>query len=214
MSYFDLRDSNFEQFVDFLFNHDVEYPEPWYFDIDLEVDYDPERHAQFYMRLFSDPTFLFEKYSRGQLEQGFWVIPGCNVPGAVSEIIWDERISFEQRAACVKSMFILYREFFSKDPLHTSCNMWWDSLCYDYCCGNKDKVLSDEQRKMQDVMFETLSQILDLDREECQGAALHGLGHLRHPDTESLIRAWIAKHPELSEDELNYAEGCIRGDIM
>jgi len=92
--------------------------------------------------------------------------------------------------------------------------MWWDSLAYGYFCGNKNRVHSDEEKNMQDVMFETLCQILKLDSEACQGAALHGLGHLVHPDTEKVIRAWIAEHPDLPEEDVDYAEDCIAGRIM
>jgi len=102
MPSFDLRSSTFDEFVEFLFNREVpdgpEDPPTWYHEIDLRVDYDPVRHAEFYTRLFSsgfisiyvcetNPTFLLEKYTRAQLEQAFWAIHGCLLDGAVSEIM-------------------------------------------------------------------------------------------------------------------------------
>ena len=53
---------------------------------------------------------------------------------------------------------------------------------------------------MQDVMFETLLEILALESENCRAAALHGLGHLRHPKTEEAISEYIHRHPSLSEE--------------
>jgi len=52
---------------------------------------------------------------------------------------------------------------------------------------------------MQDVMFETLSLILAIPSEICQGAALHGLSHLHHPKTASLISGFLDRNRSLSE---------------
>jgi hypothetical protein len=46
-----------------------------------------------------------------------------------------------------------------------------------------------EDRTMQDVMFSTMSEILDTDSNECRNAALHGLRHIRHPATLEVIQA-------------------------
>ena len=58
---------------------------------------------------------------------------------------------------------------------------------------------------MQDVIFETLARILALDSSNCQRAALHGLGHLHHPDTSKLINEYLQKNPSISAELREYA---------
>jgi hypothetical protein len=83
----------------------------------------------------------------------------------------------------------LFTQLFANESLETSVQMWWDSLCYDWNSGNRDRSRGGEDALMQDVLFETLSELLNSDSETCQGAVLHGLGHLHHPRTEELINS-------------------------
>ncbi len=126
--------------------------------------------------------------------------------------MFDQSVDFERRAECIRAMFFLYRDLFAVDELGTSCNMWWDCISSSSQVGHRSQSTLDDNRKIQDVMFDTLTKILYLESEECQGAALHGLGHLRHPNTEMVIRDWIATQPDLPEHDLEYAEaiGSVR----
>ena len=65
--------------------------------------------------------------------------------------------------------------------------MWWDGICYDWHCGSEFEREVEEDLEMQDVMFQTISAILFLDSQHCQKSALHGLGHLHHPETQTLV---------------------------
>jgi hypothetical protein len=65
--------------------------------------------------------------------------------------------------------------------------MWWDSLCYDWHCGNKKRENGGDDLELQDIFFNTLVKVLALDSWICQGAALQGLGHLHHPDTAQVV---------------------------
>ena len=104
-------------------------------------------------------------------------------------MIWNSLVPFEQRADCVRSMFYVFRDLFSLEPLEFTANMWWDVLCYDYELGRRKRSRGGEDLRMQEVMFETLFAILMIDSEECRHAALHGLSHLHHPSTlDSLKR--------------------------
>jgi len=67
---------------------------------------------------------------------------------------------------------------------------------------------------MQDVMFETLSNILALDSEFCQRAALHGLGHLHHPGTEQLVQQYLEQHSALDGELREYALAAGRFEVM
>jgi hypothetical protein len=167
-----------------------------------------------YIRLFEEPSFLFEKFNPEKLEQGFWAAQSCNLACSVSELVWESEAKLELRKQCIRAMYSLFEKFFSKDSLETSCYMWWDSLAYGYCCGNYFRERSDEERRMQDVMFETLCKILSLKSEGCQFAALHGLGHLRHPDTEAAISSYLSLHPELENEAREHALAAIKGEIQ
>jgi len=52
---------------------------------------------------------------------------------------------------------------------------------------------------MQDVLFETLSQILGLESETCQGAAFHALSRLHHPKTGGVIERYVSNHSSLPD---------------
>jgi hypothetical protein len=54
-------------------------------------------------------------------------------------------------------------------------------------------------------MFATLGKILAVPSESCQTAALHGLGHLHHPDTNELVQSYLATNPSITPDLREYA---------
>lgn len=214
MSIYDLRTCSYDEFLDFVFDHPVE-KEHWYWDSNLKVAYDTVHNTELLTKLFSNAKPLLGRYTREQLEQGFWALQSGCVDGLVEHAMSDLSVPFEKRAECIRAMFLLYRDLFAFDALETSSNMWWDSISSFYEFSfHRSKKVSDDDKKIQDVMFETLTKILHLDSEECQGAALHGLGHLHHPNTEKVIRDWIATQSDLPEDDLEFAEACITGDIM
>lgn len=180
----------------------------------MKIFHDADRYRALLIELFRNSKLLYERYTREQLEQGFWaLLSGC-VGESIEDIIFNQSIAFEKRAEFVRAMFFLYEGLFSIHALQSACNMWWHCFSCDYAMHNRSQKSSEDDRKVQDVMFETLTKILHLKSEECQGGALHGLGHLRHPDTEKVIRNWIATQPNLLEGDLSYAEACINGDIL
>jgi hypothetical protein len=70
----DISQSSFDEFVAFLFERDIppEKSRPWYWD--AQVIFDLDRACEYYVRMFREPVFLIERFSKGQLEQGFWAI--------------------------------------------------------------------------------------------------------------------------------------------
>jgi hypothetical protein len=89
----------------------------------------------------------------------------------------------------------------------------WDSLAYSWYCGNRDRSKGGEDLEMQDVMFETLVQILALPSEACQEAALHGLGHLHHPDSEKAVQT-IRREKGIPKALREYALAAARFRVM
>jgi hypothetical protein len=215
---YDIKGMSFDQFVEFIFNREV-VPlsghvgsDPWYWHVDL--DYDPHEVARFYIRLFCEPEFLLSHYTSAQLEQAFWAILSANLECSVEQIIWDKRLPFDLRESCVRSMYELYARLFAKEPLEASSNMWWDSLAYDWYCGNRARENGGEDSSMQDVMFETLVKILDLPQEWCQEAALHGLGHLRHPFTVPAVQRFLSTTPAIDTELKEYALAAARFEVL
>jgi hypothetical protein len=216
----DIREASFEEFVAFLFDHDVVPdpedinvgPFPWYWH--AKVDYDAPRVASFYIRLFNAPGFLLSRFSADQLEQGFWAILSEILDCSVSTIIWDTSVPFEIRERCVRSMFELFAQLFAAEPLDTSSAMWWDSLAFDWDCGNRARANGGEDQLMQDVMFTTLAKLLELPAVTCQSAALHGLGHLHHPGTEQLVQEYLARNKSIDADLRKYALKAATFEVM
>ncbi|MFZ3214574.1 MAG: hypothetical protein WA192_00770 [Candidatus Acidiferrales bacterium] len=204
---FDVSEYSFDEFISFIFAHepsaDWNKQKPWYFS--LEVIYDPRTICVYYVRLFRQPAFLLNQFSTAQLNQGLWAIHGGALDCAVSCVVSDTDLPFAVREECVRSMADLFRLLFAGGLLQESSGMWWDSLCYDWHCGTRNRERGGEDLRMQDVMFETLTKILRFDCEFCQFGALHGLGHLHHPRTWTLVHTFIAEHPALSAERKQYA---------
>lgn len=212
----DLCNCSFDEFIAYIFDHPIpesEDVESWYWSDDLDVTYAPVKLVEFYTELFKNPQILSEKYSDEQLEQGFTAMRSCLMPGAISEVLWEEEVPASMREECVRAMFFLYKGLFAVKPLHTSCFMWWDSFTDDYSITQVHSETS-EGPSIQNVMFDVLCQTLKLDSEICQHGALHGLGHLRHPGTEATIRAWMASKPDLDQQSSDFAEECIVGNMV
>jgi len=111
-------------------------------------------------------------------------------------------------------MVDLFKRLFAGEPFDTSVQMWWDSLCYDWHCGNRKRERGGEDLELQDIYFQTLAKVLAIDSWICQGAALHGLYHLQHPDTESLIRRYMDEHPLLTKEQLAYAKAAAKFQVL
>ena len=212
----DISQYSFDEFVSFLFDRDVPPKtakrDPWYWH--TEVTYTPDLICSYYVTLFRQPHFLLERFSKQQLEQAFWAIPGWNLDCSAARIMWDCDLPFAAREECVRTMADLFRILFATEPLETSVQMWWDSLCYDWHCGNRAREWGGEDERMQDVILQTLTAILALDSDICQRAALHGLGHLHHPETANLIQRYIAEHPTLANEQREYALAAAKFEVQ
>lgn len=211
-----LTNVSFDEFVAFLFDHEIpseeEKVDPWYWH--AEVEFDPRKICGFYVRMFREPEFLLTAYSKTQLEEGFWAIQGPNLECSVARIIEDSDLPLPVREECIGSMFDLFKRFFAAEPLDTSAQMWWDALCYDWHCGTRNRERGGEDLKLQDAYFETLTRVLAIDSETCQGAALHGLGHLHHPQTKELINRFIEEHPSLTQERKAYALSAAKFEVL
>jgi hypothetical protein len=212
----DLTKSSFEAFVAFLFDRDVsvesEGRDYWYWHV--TVEFDAGTIGAYYVQLFRQPEFLLEQFTKAQLEEGFWAIHGPNLDCSVSRIIEDSDLPLSVRKECISSMADLFERLFAKEPFESSVQMWWDSLCYDWHCGNRNRERGGEDLELQDLFFQTLARVLAVDSWICQGAALHGLGHLHHPQTKVLIERFIDEHPSLTQEQRAYALAAATFEVL
>jgi hypothetical protein len=111
----DISQYSYEEFVSFLFARDVQTIEeqgdlqkwdPW--DLKVEVKFNPERVCEYYTCLFERPGFLLQRFSKAQLEEGFWALQGPNLDCAVPRIL-DANPPLAVREKCVRAMSGLYR---------------------------------------------------------------------------------------------------------
>lgn len=124
----------------------------------------------------------------------------------------DPRIDFSIREKCVRAMENLYSRLLVGDPVKSASFMWWDEMGYGYFMKEAFTITADGL-KVQEVMFQTLGRILGSDSLFFQICALHGLGHLRHPKTEDIVREYLANNPGLPKPVSEYAENCILGTM-
>ncbi len=211
-----LTDFSFDEFVAFLFDRDIPSEsanqDPW--DWNVHVQFKAEKVCSYYVQLFRQPEFLRTRFTKTQLETGFWAIQGANLDCSVYRIIHESDLPLSVRNECIRSMYELFKRLFATEPLDTSVQMWWDSLCYDWHCGNRKRERGGEDLALQDVLFQTLENVLAIESQTCQGAALHGLGHLRHPGTPRLIERYIQEHPKLAEEWKAYARAAAKFELM
>ena len=223
----DIRAISFEEFIAFLFDREAPSGEmsfaalaakretdkwnPWYRHTDAL--FDAQQICSYYLQLFRNSSFLLNLFSRDQLEQGFWAIQS-RFNCSADRIIWNLDLPFANRAECVAAMFDLFKDLFFDEGLENSVCMWWDSFCYSWHCGNRKRSNGGEDLQMQDVMFETLVKILSPDSKICQGAALHGLSHLHHPETDTAIQSYLDRNPDLDAEWRNIALGASRFELM
>ncbi|HEY1772935.1 MAG TPA: hypothetical protein VGH91_07065 [Gammaproteobacteria bacterium] len=210
---FDLRDISFDAFLDLIFDHPVaekgkkEKEWYWHVPIDRRIEMDKAGVVERYVELFFRSDELLGRYSKDKLDQGCWFMMCSDLDFSACELIRDDELDIKLKERLIGSMYFLYEKLYSIEPLETSSYMWWDSF-------SRIPGLEDPTGRIQGAIFDTLVKILALDSEFCQGAALHGMGHLGHPDTERVIKVFMKKHPDLTEKQIDYCNNCITGDIL
>jgi hypothetical protein len=209
----DLSSISFDDFVSLIFNP-AEQVKPDAPLSGIEAEIDAKKLCAYYVQLFQKPEFLLSRFTKQELEEGFWEIIGYTHDWSLGDLIEYSDAPLSSRKDCIESMAVLYERLFANGPLDTSVHMWWDSLCYSWHCGNRKRERGGEDLELQDIYFQTLAKVLTIDSWICQGAALHGLGHLHHPDTAALINRYIDEHPSLTKEQLAYAQAAAKFEVL
>jgi hypothetical protein len=213
----DLTKATTDEFTRFWFDHEVapravgpssDEPSAWY-DGGVEIAFDPAHHAENFVQLFSAPQRL-RQYTPSQLEQGFWAMWSPVVHGGLVDAIWSPSVPWESRERLIRSMVHVFKCLFVSEPLETASYMWWDMIASPLERGPSGASGVADAPEVRRVMFEVVCEILEIEAEPCQRAALHGLNHLRNPNTPAVIREWLDRHPTLDPKLRDYADECGR----
>ena len=232
----DLSSMSFNEFVAFFFDREVvrlDPPNDFFVADFLQIGHynasipsTPETIVEYMTQLFSKFGQIAPNYSLPQLNQGIWNLLGENL--GLYAILWDSSVSLVKRLDCIRSMYNVYSDFvaISDVEIMENCfSMWWDLLGQGfwwqlklYEAGTKMgdvRSLDSESRVLLDVMFETLNRILQLPDSRTQQFALHGLGHLHHPNVPKTVQGYIDSHKsEFSAQGLRWIEECRDGTFM
>jgi len=194
MTYIDISEASFDEFIAFLFVHDAAADARWY--DNTKPTFDPLRVCRYYVQLFRQPAFLLERFSHTQLRLGFAALASGSLSCSAKNLIWNTDLPFTERAECVRAMFCLFQHLFAVDPIDSTAAGWWQSFRRPWEAEVRSQSLSKEDGTLQDVFYETISRVLELDSAACQLAALDGLEHLDHPRNEEAIQRLLARTME------------------
>jgi hypothetical protein len=209
----DLTNISFDGFVSLIFDpaEQIKPDGPLSF---AEVEIDAKGICGYYVQLFQNPEFLLSRFTKQELEAGFWEIMGYTHDWSLGDLIEYSEAPLSSRKECIESMATLFERLFASESLDTSVHMWWDSLCYSWHCGNRKRERGGADWELQNTYFQTLARVLAIDSWICQGAALHGLGHLHHPDTAALISRYIDEHLSLTKEQVASAQAAARFEVL
>lgn len=223
------EDSTFEEWLTWIFDHPVQGYGDWWRDLEpIQLQGSEQAHVfgqalSCLIRLFEDPSFLMDRFSPGQIDQGIHFII---VGSSHFSLLWCDEVPWEDRDRAFKAIPSLYQSLFAplyedklsvgsrtRDPdCPTSvCYMWWD-----FCsvCSLDDWP---EGERVNNAIFEAFEAILQLKSEACLESVLHGLGHahLYQPArSASMIKRFLEARDDLSPKLRQYAERASRGEIL
>jgi len=209
---YNLDTMTFESWISFAFDHPTKSnpkEKSWHHLVEWSFEYNnPLNQLKNCIRLFKNMPEIEKDYSWPQVDEGLWFL----LWDIAEYLVFDETLPLNDRKDLIESMGELYKNTFIHKPFTTSAFMWWDVICYSYF-RRREGLINKDEEAIGEIIFPTLKNILKIDSIKCQVAALHGLGHLRHKETESVIREYLKEHTSLSKKIIDYAEGCINGTM-
>lgn len=241
---FDLSAISYPQFLDFFFDRPIVNDEKTYNlfrgGIDSFVASNPAivvAHVQAMCRGFSELTKV---YSHEELDQGLWAVFGAGI--SCERFLFDPTVDLGLRIDCIESMYLPFRDVVDHSNLDAHGSfywMWWDMVLhtfwemadkFDYASlgGSKQILetmnqralefdyagLSEELKQILEAVYQTLLKIIALNHQACHWSALHGLGHLHHPQGSEAVQRYLDMHrSELADEDVRWVEGCRDGRI-
>ena len=214
----DLRQAGYEEIVVFVFDHWPEdaVDDKWYWQLQDKVQIEPRQAVAFLTRLCSRAGELVERFTLRQIAEGLNYVFGAGGRFEFYKHLWNPSVPWPERRTCIQAIPNLYTEVFERDPegIGGCAFMLWDSIAYDYCCGNCDPVSDAEDARVQDAMFEALVSMLRSDHSETLRGAIHGLGHLEHRDGNHVIHELLSSSRSLPPQVRTYAAQVLEGHFQ
>jgi len=186
----------------------------------------PETMVLYLTKFFVEFRKLADRLSLEILDSG---VTGMFSEGDfhLQSVLWNNSLDLHQRIQCIRSMYGVFADFVAncKVKVLVGCfYMWWDHICssfwfeqtYERNLPAEDyNLLGEQDRELVDAMFGTLVKILKLDDDRTKSCALHGLGHLHHPEVPSVVQEFINTGATgLSPAALSWLEECRDGTVM
>jgi hypothetical protein len=152
-------------------------------------------------------------YTPAQVEQAFRYLFG-EAQLEFSEQLWNPAVPWQERRACIRELATLYDGLFREIEMDGVPFMLWDMIGFGYDCGTRHPTTDAEDARVQQAIFETLSEQLESRDPEIQLAALHGLGHLCHADGNERVSAFLSQGDWMEPEVRQYAEKVLVGSIL
>jgi hypothetical protein len=213
----DLCGATVEEVVELVFDHPpkAEGEQEWYWRDEFDEMCIPPVTAVAVMRwICAHPDEIASRYSGPQIEQAFWFMFSAGGSDLFREQLWNAELPWSDRAACISELGTLHESFFPRVEVMGVSFMLWDLISFGYDCGNRVREASEEDRRVQEAIFATLSRLLRSDDPDAQQAALHGLGHLRHPRGNARISAFLEQRRRVEAEVREYAGRILAGHVL
>jgi hypothetical protein len=162
----------------------------------------PEPFAQAASAFFRGFGDLARPFPPEDVDLGVWRL--------WSEPIWARFTDPASEAAEVtlaESMLFPFRDYVARlpeRPIGNGFYMWFDLI---------ESRMNASAPPVRDAYLRTLEAILDLEDEACQACALHGLGHLDHPERPHVVDRYIRRHAN-KDLNLDWLRQCRDGTVM
>lgn len=226
-------DISFDEWVNYVFDHPILEPQWWFQRAESgylqlwKEDELPEVTLDYMTRLFRDPVFLIERFTRPEIDQGlnFLVSDGCSKHMFV---LLNDALPWPARRACFDALISLYEKLMAPvygnnlehnrtmnspeppDGPNYACYMWWDIIPLR---GGMDHL---NRRQINHAVLHVFEEVLKLDSEACLESALHGLGHW-HAELPEQVRAIVKgflERTDISPELRRYAERAAMGCVL
>jgi hypothetical protein len=214
----DLRNATYDEFLQFVFDH---YPEDdvdkkWYWQLNEDVQIAPGRAVEYLTRMCTGAAQLLDRYTPMQIAEGLNYLFGAGGSSEFRDQLWNSDVPWPHRRRCILAIPRLYTDVLERDRdgVGGCAYMLWDSIAYDYHCGNRDPAKDPEDARVQDAMLEALRSMLASNHPETQRGALHGLGHLNHRNSARVIRDFLSSDRSLTPEVRAYGAQVLEGNFQ
>jgi hypothetical protein len=221
----DFSTLTYEELIEFIFNRPVfkAHEDKWE---KVETTFPPSNRpvlVEHLTRLCLEFSSLRSRFTWEQIDQGVWAM----LMNPVEAVDWlmDDKVPNDLRLRCIESMYEVFAgtvaHIDSDTPMENCFFMWWDIVASRFCSSlgyRTNEVLipnTEDARQVHDTLFNTLVRILNLDDTRSHGSALHGLGHLHHPDGAQVVQRFIETHrADAPPEAIEWAIQCRDGTVM